>query len=126
MPRRHDLSLALLFVLVVSSGCVGTLTGESLSPNEAKEVALEAEKEHIRTEIRAADCAGGTPGGILGEKQAVITNQTDAGWYVDVEYPYAYYEQNLEADAVSTAQYLVRPNGTAVRVSGTEIVSCDE
>ncbi|MBO4249139.1 hypothetical protein IL252_15070 [Halomicrobium sp. IBSBa] len=138
------LRTALLVVTVLLAGCVGnpgpagTVTETKSNAtnstertvvsnvNETKVVerALDAEKAYVASKLRNASCVESWDTyPIVMDREGTVVNQTTSGLYVDVQQPYAWGNEDIEADSASRATYLVTDNETQ-RVSGPEIDPC--
>lgn len=117
-----------IVVLLALAGCAGVPSGglsdtqtheqttqaPSISTETAKDRALDAEKERVKTILENASNITGSVG-IYGEKNATVLNQSSEGIYVQVKMPYSYeYHckgKDGNVDEVTTKEiYLVTNN----------------
>ena len=140
ISRRKLIKISIVTAPVGVSGCLqkgpstSTPTESNTSSSEdtakkaesaesVKNQAINAEEDYIFDQLQNASCAVGAPGGQTGTKYAKIVNETDQGKYVDVNVPYHYSTEELEADYESKALYLI--NETSIkRIKGDEISPC--
>jgi len=101
-----------------------TIPPSSVSDDEAKERALAAEEAHLSERLEAADCLEnwGTTATTASE-EATVAERTGDGVRVLLQHPYWYSTDDTEADASSSAQYLVDAE-TAERVGGDDVDPC--
>ncbi|MCF2207356.1 hypothetical protein KI372_08590 [Halobacterium salinarum] len=138
--RRRLLSSVALAVAAGLTGCSThrqpdtAPNGTSLTDSTAKERALAAEAEYLRSELSGARCldSWGTSATAV-RKNATVTNRTADGVRVAVVHPYWSTESWTEpasnrshkthTDGGSHAHYLVTP-ATVERVDGDSLAPC--
>ena len=97
-----------------------------LSDENAREMALEAEKSHLESELRDAEClhSWGTDGSVTPKEADAVCRSAD-GIHVDVVHPYwTSREEDDVLDAASDARYVVNEEETE-RVGGDAISPCE-
>ena len=138
MPLKYQRRQFLRAISVCSvlslAGCLSTRNGKSsdsttttapaISEGEAKNRALEAEKQYLDETLNSQPCGDGSSETPIVENTATIENETSDGFSVNVEYGYSFNEDDgAHYDGRSEATYLVTENQTK-RVSGTDISPC--
>ena len=101
-------------------------TDVQLSDENAREMALEAEKSHLESELRDAECLNswGTDGSVTPKEADAVCRSAD-GIHVDVVHPYwTSREEDDVLDTASDARYVVNEEETE-RVGGDAISPCE-
>lgn len=120
--------IVLLLVLVVLAGCVGTPAGDTPTPtnsptptatpdppNEtARNQAIAAEKDRIRTALDGRENLTGLGFGILRPAEAEVTERNATGAFVDVMVGYSFTIENCGSydGATTETRYFVSPDRT--------------
>jgi hypothetical protein len=134
MKSKRDFIRSLGVILTIglggctSSGNSGTepqtVSESEISDEDAKERALQAESQYIRTQLEGADCLHSWDDSSTIEEQATVTQRTGEGVYVDVVSPYAISRtEDSVGDTASEATYIVRPDETE-RIAGDDVSPC--
>lgn len=131
--RKVFTSLSVLAAGVAGAGCLGQDNEESdqtptpmpestVSDDEAKLRAYEAETEHVREVVESTDCVSGSiEVGYPYSEFTSIEKRTEDGVIVSVEHPYWYTtEEGHEVHTESEATYIVTAE-TSERTEGSDI-----
>lgn len=103
MDRRHGFALVAVLLVLAAAG-VSSIDGTA----NATERAMAQEETYLEAELANASCidASGTYATTDRRRASVVEHQHD-GTIVRVEHPYWYGTDDVEADALSEAVYLV-------------------
>lgn len=91
-----------------------------LTPETAKQTALNYEAAYVdRRLVNSSVDDFGTFGG-ASFPEASIVNETDSGYYIDVQMPYYYEQGEMDTDTFTRARYFVS-TGTINRINGSNV-----